>query len=155
MTKAKKQPKQKVLLAAVPNTYEGLQCWCPVDVQDENILRDRRVIEGFVSVDSRSLEQNALWAVWYSQIAKHMGQTVIEAKSFCKLHFGIPLLREQDAEFKLLYDGQIKKNITYEAKLKLMELIKVSSLLSKHNGKKYQSAIQQHFSENGLILEVL
>lgn len=152
-----KKKTKEVLLQAVPTTYEGLQCWCPVDIDDEKILRDRRIIQGIVSVDKRSLPQNSLWAVWYSQIERWSdgNQTKEEVKCFCKLHFGIELLRNQDAGFKKLYDSKIKRGFEYEEKLELMKLIPVTSQLSKDNGQKYQSAMQKYYSEKGLILEVL
>ena len=152
-----KKKTKEVLLQAVPTTYEGLQCWCPVDIDDEKILRDRRIIQGIVSVDGRSLPQNSLWAVWYSKIERWSegNYTKEEIKCFCKLHFGIELLRNQDAGFKKLYDSKIKRGFEYEEKLELMKLIPVTSQLSKDNGQKYQSAMQKYYSEQGLILEVL
>lgn len=151
-----KQKVQEVLLAAVPNTYEGLQCWCPVDVDDETILKDKRIIKGIVPVDSRSLPQNALWAVWYSQIARwsDKNHTTHDIKCFCKLHFGVLLLRQQDRTFREFYDENIR-HLEYDKKMVFMEIVPITSKLSKHNGQKYQSAVQKYYAENGLTLEVL
>lgn len=153
--KEKKLKYQEVLLQAVPSNYEGMQCWCPVDIEDEKILKERNIIKGLVSIEKRSLESNALWAVWYSQIGKWSDQTALEVKCFCKLHFGIVLYRHQDSSFKKLYDTKITNGFTYEEKIELMKIIPVTSQLNKDNGQKYQTSIQKYYAEQGLILEIL
>lgn len=68
----------------------------------------------------RSLDQNALCWKWAGEIAAHLGdQTANEIHAYNKLHFGVPILREHDEEFREAYDEQIKP-LTYEAKLAIM-----------------------------------
>ena len=67
----------------------------------------------------RSLEMNALSHVWYAQLAvKHAQDTAAGYKGFCKLNFGIPILRE-DPEFSEMYD-RIFKPMSYPTKIEIM-----------------------------------
>ncbi|MGB0844708.1 MAG: hypothetical protein ACPGVN_08215, partial [Alphaproteobacteria bacterium] len=43
--------------------------------------------------DSRSLRQNALQHVIYGVIGKHTGDTDASVKAYCKLHYGVPIMR--------------------------------------------------------------
>ena len=154
--KEKKQKFQEVLLQSVPITYEGMQCWCPVDIADEEILKDRDIIKGLVPFEKRSIQANALWAVWYSQISKCLdgNHSTYAIKCFCKLHFGVKLLRRQDETFKTFYDKHIR-HLDYEVKMVFMEIVPITSKLNRDNGQKYQTAMQQYYAELGIVLEIL
>ena len=42
----------------------------------------------------RTVDQNALSHVWYDQVARELGEdTELQVKAYCKLHFGVPILR--------------------------------------------------------------
>lgn len=103
----------------------------------------------------RNLDQNALSHVWYPQIAAFMHLETIEAKAYCKLRFGVPILRAESEDFRRRYDALIKGRFTYEEKLELMEWFPVTSLMSKGQMSRYMSDVQQHFGAQGLILESL
>jgi hypothetical protein len=49
----------------------------------------------------RSLSQNDQIHVWYEQIAVETGEyTALGAKNFSKLHYGVPILRAEDSNFR-------------------------------------------------------
>lgn len=100
----------------------------------------------------RSLDQNAISHAWYEQIARELREDdVIGWKSFCKLHFGVPIMRI-DTEFKAVYDASIKL-LSYEQKLIAMRSWPVTSLMTKEQLSKYLEAMQQHFAGQGVQLE--
>lgn len=101
----------------------------------------------------RSLPQNAITHVWYSQIARELREDdELGWKCYCKLHHGVPILRAEDAEFRETYDGAIK-GLSYEQKLKVMRLFPVTSLMTKEQLSKYAEAVQMDFAQRGVLLE--
>ena len=69
--------------------------------------------------ETRSQKQNRLSFVWYKHIAKEMEDDTPEGKrAYCKLHFGIPIRREND-RFRESYDRAIRK-LSYEDKIEIM-----------------------------------
>lgn len=99
----------------------------------------------------RTLSANALSHVWYGQADKQLGQQIGTARNFCKLHFGIPILRAEDPEFQLMYDQAIKHN-SYELKLKIMAYWPVTSLMSREQMARYLTAVQVHYADNEQIV---
>ena len=67
----------------------------------------------------RSQEQNRLSHAWYAQVAAELREdTPAGVKGFCKLHFGVPILRGESEEFCDIYDRLIKPQ-TYEWKIEI------------------------------------
>lgn len=97
----------------------------------------------------RSLEMSALSHVWYAQVAaKEREYTAEQVKGLCKLHFGIPILRE-DQEFSELYDRAFKP-MDYETRLEIMTkpgLFDVTSLMKTAQILLYMEQIQQHYAD--------
>ena len=94
----------------------------------------------------RSLDQNAISHVWYSQIAAELKQDdELQVKRWCKLHFGVPILRAEDPEFRAFYDAAIKPHLDYEQKLMAMDHVPVTSLMTKPQLSKYLVAMQEHY----------
>jgi len=102
----------------------------------------------------RSKEQNALSHVWYAQLAAKLKEYTAEGyKGFCKLHFGVPILRE-DPEFCELYDG-VFKPMEYPTKLKIMStpgLFDVTSMMKTEQMSLYLEQIQAHFADQIQLL---
>jgi hypothetical protein len=91
----------------------------------------------------RSLDQNAISHAWYEQISRELReQTVLQVKAQCKLMYGVPILRAEDAEFREAYDARIKHNFSFEQKLILMESFPVTSLMIKSQLSQYLEAMQ-------------
>ena len=103
----------------------------------------------------RSLNQNALSHRWYEQIwmETREDESPEHVKAFCKLHFGIPILRAHDSEYAAAYDANVK-GLGYEQKLWLMlpkEMrgggMAVTSLMSKAEMSEYLEAVQRHYAD--------
>lgn len=95
----------------------------------------------------RSLPQNALAHCWYEQISRELGEDTPEGvKAECKLRFGVPILRAQDEDFRTLYDGAIKGNLSYEQKLQIMRLLPVTSLMNSAQLSQYLQDVQRSYA---------
>lgn len=70
---------------------------------------------------TRRDRQNRLAQRWFTDIAKQRGDmTHEEARAMCKLHFGVPILREENDAFRASYDA-VMKHLPYEAKLQAIQ----------------------------------
>jgi hypothetical protein len=95
---------------------------------------------------ARSLDQNAIAHVFYEQVARELREdTALQVKNFCKLHYGVPILRAEDEEFRALYDLVIKP-LSYERKLAAMSAWPVTSLMSKDQLSQYLTAMQEGYA---------
>lgn len=102
----------------------------------------------------RSLDYNALTHCWYEQVAQETREDdALGVKAFCKLHFGVPLLRAEDADFREFYDVAMKTALSYEQKLKAMRFVPVTSLMSQDQIDRYARMVQEHYRERGVWLE--
>jgi len=101
----------------------------------------------------RSLPQNAITHVWYAQIARELREDdELGWKCYSKLHFGVPILRAEDEEFRSTYDAVIKP-LSYEQKLMAMRCWPVTSIMTKEQLSKYAEAMQADFARRGVRLE--
>lgn len=106
--------------------------------------------------NSRTTSQNALQWEWCMQIAQQKGdETASEIQAINKLHFGVPILREELEEFREKYDEFIKPH-SYESKLKLMEgdMIPVTRLMNTKQHARYLDDVYHHWVSNGYQLTV-
>jgi hypothetical protein len=104
----------------------------------------------------RSLDQNAISHCWYEQVSRELREdTTLGVKRYCKLHFGVPILRAEDAEFRAFYDVAIKMHLTYEEKLQAMDLVPVTSRMSVKQLSQYLEVMQAHYAGRGVALEFL
>ena len=93
----------------------------------------------------RSLDQNAISHAWYSQLANELREdTPLGVKCFCKLHFGIPILRAESDDFREKYDRAVKP-MDYPDKLTLMEWFPVTSLMTTPQLSQYLEKVQGHY----------
>lgn len=111
----------------------------------------------FEQRSKRSINQNDTSWMWYGQIAKQSSKSVSEVRAFCKLHFGVGILRAGNAKFRADYD-RVVKPLDYKFKLKVMvEPIEmpVTSLMTKGQKCDYLNEMQRHYAENeNIILEI-
>lgn len=104
----------------------------------------------------RTLDQSAQSFVWYSQLARELPEDNEQGwRRFCKLHFGIAILRAQDSEFRTLYDKCIRQSLSYEEKLKAMDVLPVTSRMNTELFNLYFTAMQDHFIKLGVSLEFI
>lgn len=102
----------------------------------------------------RSLDFNAISHVWYEQIARELPEdNALGWKCFCKAHFGVPIMRAEDGEFRAFYDGAILNSLRYEEKLAAMKYLPVTSLMTNPQFKQYCTDMQTHFAKRGVLLE--
>lgn len=102
---------------------------------------------------SRSSEMNRLSHAWYSQIEDELFWNTGEAKRQCKLMIGVPLLRQADDEFNAWYTKIALREMTYENKLLLMDMVPVTSLMKVKTMAKYLDEVQKKYAEQGVVLE--
>lgn len=120
-------------------------------------LRESFRLHKFVKVSAkigkaRSLDQNAISHAWYEQIARERKEDdAIGWKCYSKLHYGVPILRHEDEEFRTTYDMVIKR-LSYEQKLEAMKCWPVTSIMTKPQLSKYLEDMQQGFTQQGVYL---
>lgn len=100
----------------------------------------------------RSLDQNAISHAWYNDIALQTADTPENVKCECKLRFGVPILRAEDADFREMYDNSILRNLSYEQKLKAMRFIPVTSNMTKPQLSRYLQDIQRSYAQQGVVV---
>lgn len=58
----------------------------------------------------RTSQQNRLQQKWMLEISQQLGdRTPEEARGYCKLHFGVPILRAENEAFRASYDKIIRQ----------------------------------------------
>lgn len=109
-----------------------------------------------VRAGKRSLDQNAVQHVWYLQVATALGQHPREVQRYCKLHYGVPILRGEDDDFRAFYDKAIKAHLTYPEKLEAMDFVPVTRLMTPAQMTTYLRHVREHYAvEHGIELEFL
>jgi hypothetical protein len=102
----------------------------------------------------RSLEQNRLQRMWLLEAQEQGDQTAEQYRGFCKLHFGVPILRAEHDEFREKYD-RIIRPLDYEQKLELMMIpmdFPVTRLMDVDQKIRYLNQIYQHFIGLGMLM---
>ena len=100
----------------------------------------------------RSLEQNRLQFLWAREAAEQRGDmTADEVRCEWKLIHGVPILREESAAFREIYDTAIKP-LPYEKKLVAMRFIPVTSEMKVPQMVRYLDTIQRECAEQGIRL---
>jgi len=141
----------EIAMVKVPLEYEGLALYAE---RDGNVLNGRQSFIAKIPVMGRSLPQNSLWAVWYNQIGKELGQTPAEVKQECKLNYGVPILQAEDEGFRRIWEAKFA-NDTYEQKLYMMKYLPVTSLFNRGQGSVYTETLQREYAKLNIILDVL
>ena len=104
---------------------------------------------------SRSLEQNKLQRLWCMEAAEQLGdRTAEEIRGFCKLHYGVQIMREGHDDFRETYDRLIKP-LPYETKLAyMMEPLDfpITRLMTVGEKSQYLDAMHKGLSELGVKL---
>lgn len=92
--------------------------------------------KAFPYKDPRSLDQNALINCAYADISQSTEEGVVDVRRRCKLHFGVPILRAHDEEFRGVYDKIVRPH-AYEDKLSIMDFLPVTSRMKKPQASEY------------------
>ena len=95
---------------------------------------------------SRSDMQNNTAFMWYKEIALAKGdENPTDIRAYCKLHFGVPILREDNEEFRIAYDKAVKP-LTYDKKLLVMVEpldFPVTRMMTTDQMQRYMDCIQE------------
>ena len=98
----------------------------------------------------RTLSQNDLVNALYGEIARQVpDQRQIDIRRECKLRYGVGILRAGNAQFRSMYDTAIKGNLCYEAKLEAMDILPVTSLMTKAQCTEYIETVIREYSKQG------
>lgn len=104
---------------------------------------------------NRTNEQNKLQRLWLREAAEQLGEDTPEGyRAYCKLHFGVPILRGENEEFREAYDRIIRPH-SYEDKLTMMALpldFPVTRLMKTGQKKRYLDDVWIHFTNLGVKL---
>lgn len=114
----------------------------PIDVVIKRATRDR------------TLAQNRTQWQWFRDAQRQGDQTADEYRGFCKLHFGVPILRRDSVEYREMYDS-IVRSMTYDKKLKLMMTpldFPVTSGMNVAQHSEYLDQVKLHFESMGFQL---
>lgn len=100
----------------------------------------------------RSRDQNALQFLWATEAAHQLGDsTAEEIRHRWKLEYGVPILREDSAEFREIYDKAIKP-LPYELKIAAMAFIPVTSEMKVRQMVRYLDTVQRECLQAGIVL---
>ena len=95
----------------------------------------------------RSHPQNSISHAWYEQLARELREeNALGWKCFCKLHYGVPILRAEDDQIRETYDAVIKP-LSYEKKLVAMRAWPVTSLMTKDQLSQYLELMRAGFAD--------
>lgn len=121
------------------------------------------VVVSFRPGKDRTLDQNALWFAMYKRISDMLGMDDVEdARRYCKLHLGVPIMRAADDDFRDGWD-RLFKHLPYEVKTRLMgpcamfgpDGYPVTRLFDRAQGIAYTEAIVAEFTEKGVVFDDL
>ncbi|WP_386681872.1 hypothetical protein [Loktanella sp. R86503] len=105
----------------------------------------------------RTNPQNALQRKWVQEAAEQLGDgTPEEKRGYCKLHFGVPILRNEHPVFAEKYDRIIRPH-PYAEKLEMMMDpldFPVTRLMNTKQKTAYLDAMRVHFEGQGVVLTI-
>lgn len=110
--------------------------------------------------EKRSSDQNRLQRLWINEAEQQGDMTAEEYRAYCKLHFGVPLLRNENETFAELYDEKVRDRVppfSYEQKLEFMAVpwdMHVTRLMTIKQHDKYLNMMHDHFTSLGMILTI-
>jgi hypothetical protein len=103
----------------------------------------------------RTTAQNKLQRLWMNEISQQRGDlTPEEARAYCKLTIGVPILRAENEAFRIRYD-EVVKPLPYEQKIAIMAEpldLPVTRLMTTKQKTDYLDGIVRHFAEQGIVL---
>ena len=100
----------------------------------------------------RSHAQNKTMWMWAGQFSQALGdRTADEVQKEWKLTLGVPILRSENGEFRDFYD-QALKPLAYSAKLRAMEYVPVTRIMTVPQMASFMNQIQRQAAENGVRL---
>ncbi len=103
----------------------------------------------------RTLDQNKLQRLWLNEIAHQLPEhTAEEWRGYCKLHFGVPIMRQASDEFCEVYDRLIRP-LDYERKIEMMMIpidVAVTRIMTTKQKTAYLDGVFKHFTAAGVVM---
>ncbi len=112
------------------------------------------VIEVKPETRSRTVEQNRLQRLWMLEAQEQGDMTAEEYRGYCKLHFGVPIMRAENEAFRELYDRYVR-HLPYEAKMAFMMVpfdFAVTRDMDTNQKKRYLDHVYMHLTGLGFKL---
>ena len=124
------------------------------------MYRDKKfVVVSLRPGKDRTLDQNSLWHGMYKRISQmtQIGEPD-DARRYCKLHFGVQILLNEDAGFQAEW-YRVMRHLPYETKLAMMgechlfgpDGFPVTSLFNRAQGINYTDRIATYFTGQGVV----
>lgn len=114
-------------------------------------LDDNQHVKLQISAPRRSLDQNALIHALYNAVQQQCDWSTDEVTQYAKLHHGVPILRRDDQGFSERW-AELTRHLDYEQKLKLMDWLPVTRLMTKAQATEYIDAIIMDFTKQGYAI---
>ncbi len=114
----------------------------PIDVLIKKATKDR------------TSAQNNTQHQWYKDAEAQGDMKAWEYKTYCKLHFGVPIMRRDSLAYRQKYDKILKK-LSYEDKLIMMaepQAYPVTSAMNVAQKSAYLEEVRIHFESQGFLL---
>jgi hypothetical protein len=124
------------------NLLQEMELEYPIDVLIKRASKDR------------TSAQNNTQHQWYRDAEAQGDQKAWEYKAYCKLHFGVPIMRRDSLAYRQKYD-LILKGLPYEHKLQLMaepHPYPVTSAMNVAQKSAFLEEVRKHFEEIGFLL---
>ena len=107
----------------------------------------------------RTVEQNKLQFKWFKEVFEQLHEkgtfdSTEDVRGFCKLHFGVPIMRRELPEFREAYD-RVMKPKPYLTQRELMTgplEVPVTRHMTTEQKSRYLDAIYAYFTDLGLQL---
>jgi hypothetical protein len=107
-----------------------------------------------IESEKRSIDQNSMIYAVYSEIVKQVeDQTLTDIRRECKLLHGVVILRRDDADFRELYDTGVLRSLSYEQKLRAMDILPVTSRMNKKQATEYVENVIRHYASVGIFIQ--
>jgi hypothetical protein len=106
------------------------------------------------ATSNRTLAQNRTQWQWFKDAGKQGDHTATEYRAYCKLHFGVPILRRDSVKYRQRYD-EIVRPLSYEHKLGLMVEpfdFPVTSAMNVAQHSEFLDECAKFFQEQGIKL---
>lgn len=103
---------------------------------------------------ARRDRQNRLAQRWFTDVSRQKeDETHEEVRAYCKLHFGVPILRAENEAFRQSYDRTMRP-LDYETKLAAMKNldIPVTRLMTVKQMTAFMDEVQRYWSGLGFRL---
>jgi len=102
----------------------------------------------------RSVDQNRMQRLWMKEAEEQGDQTAEEYRGLCKLTCGVPILRDENENFRAKYD-RVVKPLPYEQKLAIMQEpldLPVTRLMTVEQKRRYLDAVHRMLTGQGIQL---